>query len=97
MLLTTRVQVLQLLSKLCPAAESEKCLRVATRILDKLDAADPHTITLRETNVHMVSMMEIWHSEQDGVGKGIEGVDYEGKNAGLTEEESNGEEEGGKA
>jgi hypothetical protein len=70
---------------------------VATRILDKLDPEDPLIKPLQETNEHMVSMMEIWHTEHDGAGKGMEGVDYEGKFVGLTDEKSDGGQDGGKA
>jgi len=78
-----------MLAKLCLSEESEeteKCLRVAARILDKLDPEDPLTKTLRDTNEHMVNMMGFWYPEQDGVGKGVEGVDYEGEFVGVAEE-----------
>jgi inorganic pyrophosphatase len=100
MLPTTRVKTLHLLASLCLSDQSEeieKCLRVATRILDKLDPEDPLIKPLQETNEHMVSMMEIWHTEHDGAGKGMEGVDYEGKFVCLTDEKSDGGQDGGKA
>jgi hypothetical protein len=95
MLPSTRVQTLHLLAQLCLSEESEeteKCLRVAGRILDKLDPEDPLTKTLRGDNEHMVTMMGFWYPEQDGIGKGVENVDYEGEFVGLTNEKSNGRE-----